>query len=111
MKHSKKYQTHYDEFIKNLTHRFRKHAKMLLPDVAEIYQSALAQMKGDPTLAIKKHIYAWFDSYMNGQPAGHAYNYFFPLLVIIYFLNTILKLLFGGMISFRNLKIMPSSSL
>ena len=41
----------------------------------------------DPSLALEKYSYAWFGFIFNGQPAGHAYNFAFPLLVIIYVLN------------------------
>ncbi len=57
------------------------------------YQPGMMVLRGDtgyplnPELFLERHLSAWWSAYMNGQPAGHAYSFAFPLAVIILFLT------------------------
>ena len=61
------------------------------------YKEGFLFLRGDtgyplaPEIYLKNHMYSWFNTYWTGQPAGHALNFAFPLLLIIYLLNLVLE--------------------
>ncbi|SVA40048.1 uncharacterized protein METZ01_LOCUS92902 [marine metagenome] len=60
------------------------------------YKEGFLFLRGDtgyplaPEIYLKNHMYAWFNTYWTGQPAGQALNFAFPLLPVIYLLNLVL---------------------
>ena len=61
------------------------------------YKEGFLFLRGDtgyplaPEIYLKNHMYAWFNTYWTGQPAGQSLNFAFPLLyLIIYLLNLVL---------------------
>ena len=60
------------------------------------YKEGFLFLRGDtgyplaPEIYLKSHMYSWFNTYWTGQPAGHALNFAFPLLPVIYLLNLVL---------------------
>lgn len=44
----------------------------------------------NPLEALSRHLSTWWSSYSSGQPAGHAYSFAFPLLVVIAVLTEVL---------------------
>ena len=54
------------------------------------YKEGFLFLRGDtgyplaPEIYLKNHMYAWFNTYWTGQPAGQALNFAFPLLLVIY---------------------------
>ncbi len=97
---------------------FKKHAPVLvifgisLLFFATHYEGGALVLRGDtayplaPFIVLKKHSYAWFETYMMGQPAGQAMNFIFPLLPLIYLLNLLFNpslsqtVLFTGLMFF-----------
>ncbi len=59
------------------------------------YKEGFLFLRGDtgyplaPEIYLKNHMYSWFNTYWTGVAAGHALNFGFPLLVIIYLLNLV----------------------